>query len=119
MPNGERIWSTISRCWPVVMTRVATRGSAFRARITGSILMASGRVPSTMKTSGRSAKGQLPTHTPDADVGGALRRARVFLQGHDVVARADRLEDLADEVDLGLGRKIHPREKLELRDEVA
>src|SRR5258705_9137127 len=40
----------MSRCWAVTQTRVVMSPRAFRARTTGAILMASGRVPKTMRT---------------------------------------------------------------------
>lgn len=41
--------SNISRCWAVTHTRDSNRGSVFRAVTRGAILMASGRVPNTLR----------------------------------------------------------------------
>src|SRR5687767_310079 len=51
MRNRFRTWSSISRCWPAEQTTERTSGEqASRARITGAILIASGLVPTTVRT---------------------------------------------------------------------
>src|SRR6185436_8066291 len=116
MPNGPRIWSTISRCCPVATTRTASDGSPVSARTTGSILIASGRVPRTTRT--RSAKGELLAHPPDGGDAARFDVARVLLQRHDVEGGTEGLEHLVEEVDLEPGREIHAREERQLRNAV-
>src|SRR5579883_477435 len=58
MPNHSRTWSCISRCWAVATTTGRnSSGNCRREAITGAILMASGRVPSTTST----VRGPTPT----------------------------------------------------------
>ena len=47
IPKKSRIGVNRSCCWPVLITRQLAQGTHQRALITGTILMASGRVPTT------------------------------------------------------------------------
>src|SRR6266850_6604583 len=48
IPNTSIIWSSMPRCWAVTHTDVSIPAS-FAARMTGAILIASGRVPKTVR----------------------------------------------------------------------
>src|SRR5688572_8705839 len=48
--NRPISWSSIWRCCAVASTRTRAHGSRRRARMTGAILIASGRVPTTQRT---------------------------------------------------------------------
>src|SRR5262245_53028272 len=117
MPNGPRIWSTISRCCPVATTRTASDGWPDSARTTGSILIASGRVPRTTRT--RSAKGELLADPADGGDAPRFDVAGVLLECDDVEGRPEGFEHLVEEIDLQSGRQIHAREERELPDAIA
>ncbi len=50
MPKIPSIWSRIWRCWPVTQTTPLRPSSRRSACTTGAILIASGRVPNTVRT---------------------------------------------------------------------
>lgn len=49
MPNSVSTWSSICRCWPVTQTLDMIPAVAARRRKIGAILIASRRVPNTVK----------------------------------------------------------------------
>src|SRR5262245_8482346 len=106
-PNGPRIWSTISRCCPVATTRTARPGWPDSARMTGSILIASGRVPRTIKRRSGSAKGELLAHASDGGDGPRGDFAGVLLERHDTEGRPQGFENLVEKIDLESGRQVH------------
>src|SRR5689334_5831060 len=110
-PKGPRIWSTISRCWPVATTWTASPGSARRACTTGRSLIASGRVPRTIRINGRLSKRKAFMNATKAAERRRLHGARVLFERHDLEGRLKAFEHLVHEIDLGGGRQVHTRKE--------